>query len=187
MAFKFSRDQFFASFRTAFGPLNATQVSGLNDLLNQIENDISITDIRHFAYMLATAKHETWHTFKPIEEKGKGAGKPYGVLIDGHAYYGRGDVQLTWIYNYRKFAKLLGVDLVGKPELALDPGIAYSVMSVGMRAGLFTGKKLSDYINDTRCDYVNARRIINGLDQADAIADIAVKFETILKGSLLKI
>ena len=77
MAFKFSRDQFFASFRTAFGPLNATQVSGLNDLLNQIENDISITDIRHFAYMLERGqRHEVpdgpisslgWHVIRSAQ------------------------------------------------------------------------------------------------------------------------
>jgi hypothetical protein len=43
----------------------------------------------------------------------------------------------------------------------------------GMTKGIFTGKKLSDYIADGRRDYVNARRIINGTDRAKEIAAIA--------------
>lgn len=34
----------------------------------------------------------------------------------------------------------------------------------------FTGKKLERYFNPTTEDWVNARRIINGLDKANAIA-----------------
>jgi len=37
-------------------------------------------------------------------------------------------------------------------------------MTIGMIKGLFTGKKLSDYLTDTKKDYFNARRIINGLN-----------------------
>jgi hypothetical protein len=53
-------------------------------------------------------------------------------------------------------------------------------MKIGMEKGLYTGKKLSDYINQSRCDYVQSRRIINGMDRAKLIADYAVFFETIL-------
>jgi hypothetical protein len=50
-----------------------------------------------------------------------------------------------------------------------------------MTKGLFTGKKLNDYINNTKTDYVNARKIINGLDRANLIASYAKVFETALK------
>jgi hypothetical protein len=57
-------------------------------------------------------------------------------------------------------------------------------MSEGMRRGLFTGRKLGDYINDHRCDYRLARQIINGLDQADRIAAYSNVLEEILRQSV---
>jgi hypothetical protein len=58
-------------------------------------------------------------------------------------------------------------------------------MSYGMRNGIFTGKKLNTYINGTTCDYINARRIINGTDKASLIKGYAVNFEACLTGSLV--
>ena len=58
-------------------------------------------------------------------------------------------------------------------------------MSVGMRNGLFTGKKLSDYISSPVCDYKNARRIINGVDQAARIAEYAATIEDVLKSAIV--
>jgi putative chitinase len=53
-------------------------------------------------------------------------------------------------------------------------------MITGILKGLFTEKKLSDYLNkDT--DWINARRIINGLDKAELIAVYAKKFYTALQ------
>jgi hypothetical protein len=185
---KFTPEQFFASYRDNFGTLTQEQVDGLNALLGAAASDETITDLRWLAYMLATTYHETARTIQPVEEIGKGRGRPYGTEdpLTGQVYYGRGYVQLTWKRNYQKFGDLLGVDLASDPALALAPGTAYRIMSVGMIKGLFTGKKLPDYINDKKCDYVNARRIINALDKADLIAGYAQKFQTILDGSLLK-
>ena len=53
-----------------------------------------------------------------------------------------------------------------------------------MTKGTFTGKKLDEYINHVITDYKNARRIINGMDDADLIAGYAEKFEVILKQSV---
>ena len=50
-----------------------------------------------------------------------------------------------------------------------------------MFRGLFTGKKLADYMNDKETDYYNARRIINGLDKAELIAGYAKEFESCIK------
>ena len=45
-----------------------------------------------------------------------------------------------------------------------------------MMQGLFTGKKLGDYFNGPKADWVNARRIINGTDQAANIASYAKRY-----------
>lgn len=49
--------------------------------------------------------------------------------------------------------------------------------------GWFTGHKLADHLTDTKTDYKNARRIINGTDKMKAIADYAEEFETALRAA----
>lgn len=53
-----------------------------------------------------------------------------------------------------------------------------------MRAGWFTGKGLSLYINTKETDYKNARRIVNGTDKASHIAGIAQSIEKCLRSSV---
>lgn len=62
------------------------------------------------------------------------------------------------------------------PSLALDPAIAGKILFAGMETGLFTGKKFGDFFSKTKEDWINARRIINGLDRAPQIADYGRKF-----------
>lgn len=168
--------EFFDHVRKSFGPLTQNQVDGFNIILAATDG----MDIRHRAYILATAWHETARTMQPIEEYGKGAGRPYSKQAGpyGHRYYGRGYVQLTWLDNYEKAGKKLGVDLVRHPEKALEPDIAARILVRGMVEGWFTGKKLADYT-----DYPNMRRIVNGMDKAGTITGHAEKFETALSAS----
>ena len=192
---KLDRQKFFDAYHAAFGSLKQSQVDGLNALLAAVETDTEITDIRWLAYMMATVKHECADTWKPIEEYGKGKGHKYGQPVTvtdpatgksySNVYYGRGFVQLTWDYNYRNMGNALKNRLLYEPALALDPEVAYQILSIGMRKGSFTGKKLADYIHDGECDYVNARRIINGTDQAQRIAGYAQKLEQVLRGSVV--
>jgi predicted chitinase len=130
------------------------------------------------AYVLATVDHETAHTFQPVSEA-------YWVEdaeawrrrhLGYYPYYGRGYVQLTWKRNYELYGKLLGVDLVRKPDLALDPQSALFVLVHGFRTGSFTGRKLSDYVNVQATDFRNARRCINGTDRQDEIAALAEQY-----------
>jgi hypothetical protein len=122
---------------------------------------------------LATTYHETAHTMQPIEEIGRGRGRPYGNT----PYYGRGFVQLTWEDNYRKMGNLLNVDLLNNPEKAMDMKIATQIMFEGMIQGSFTNGKhyLAKYFNELS-DWYNARRIINGSDRAALIADYGRAF-----------
>ena len=128
------------------------------------------------AYVLATADHETNHTFQPVTEA-YWLPNPDAYLRQQHAdyypYYGRGYVQLTWKNNYEKYGKLLHKALVGHPELALDPEIALFVLVHGFKTGTFTGRKISDYIDAQKKDFRNARRCINGTDKAAEIAAVA--------------
>lgn len=130
------------------------------------------------AYVLATTEWETGRTFKPLEEYGKGRGRAYGKPdpITGKIYYGRGFVQLTWKANYQKYGKILGIDLVNKPELACDPNVALFVLVHGMATGGFTGRWLGQYVNGRITDFVNARRVVNGTDKAHEIAALARKY-----------
>lgn len=172
----------FISLYSSTTAIKYTVKSNIINLLHLISEDTNITDIRYVAYMLATTKHETAFTFAPIEEYGKGKGRPYGKpASNGKLYYGRGFVQLTWDKNYKTMGDKIGVDLYNHPELALDFKVAYQIMSTGMRLGLFTGVGLKRYINDKACDFKNARRIINGTDCADKIATYANSFLSILK------
>lgn len=180
-----NRAAFFDSVRSSLfhDRMSQSQVEGCEALLTAMEKARWPTGWA--AYGLATAKWETAHTMQPIEEYGKGKGRSYGKPDPntGKTYYGRGYVQLTWEYNYRKAGDKLGIDLVHAPELALNPNIAAKIMIAGMSEGWFTGKKLGDYIGPVRKDYVGARKIINGTDHDDDIAAIARKFETALRES----
>jgi hypothetical protein len=188
-------DSFFQLYAQEYGGLSAAQVGGLARLLRFIDRDTEVKDVRWAAYMLATVKHECAGTWLPIEEYGKGQGHAYGNPTQYKApggatyhnvYYGRGYVQLTWLKNYLDLGQACGLGdaLAIKPERVLEPELAYAIMSYGMRNGSFTGKKLADYIQAAKCDYVNARRIINGTDQAQRIAGYAQKLEMILRGSV---
>lgn len=181
-----NKEKFYASIRNNFGPLSQKQVDGFEAILNYWI-DTGLTDTRWLAYMLATAWHETAKTMQAIEEYGKGKGRVYGKpdKRTGQVYYGRGFVQLTWYDNYRIMGKLLDVDLVNHPALALDTATAVKIMFEGMTTGLslkgdFTSRDLSMYFNDKKEDPVNARRIINGLDRAELIAGYYKNFKEAL-------
>jgi hypothetical protein len=178
-----------------FGRLGAAQRAGLTKLIDYINRDPEILDVGWCAYMLATVKRECMDKWQPIREVGRGAGHTYGnpaPYIDAQGrryaniYYGRGYAQLTWLINYRTLGQALGLgdELAINPDRALDPDIAYPVLSYGMRNGSFEpGHKLSTYINAIRCDYVAARWIINRNNVAALIAGYALDLEMLLRVS----
>ena len=182
--------EFYAEIRLLFGGhLKQSQVDGIQAILKATA-DAGITDDRKTAYILATVFHETAKTMQPINEFGKGTGHDYGKKLKmgggpgkripyttpDELYYGRGYVQLTWYENYESMGKLLHIDLLDNPDLALQPAIAAAIMIKGMTKGSFTGVGLDRYFTDQRTDWVNARKIINGLDQAQTIAGYAKTF-----------
>lgn len=178
---------FYKYVREAFGPLKQTQVNGFNVLLKATEG----LPTSHRAYILATAWHETAATMQPIKEYG---GHQYldkydtGRLAerlgntpqdddDGQLYAGRGYVQITGRANYRRF----GIELT--PDDALKPEVAADIIVRGMTQGLFTGRKLYDYLFrdvESLGSFTSSRKIVNGLDKSTQIAQHALKFQAAL-------
>ncbi len=142
-----------------------------------------VTNRNQIAYVLATAEHESHFGRFMIE---LASGDAYEGRLDlgnshagdGRRYKGRGFVQITGRTNYTKWGKRLGLDLVGKPELASRPDVAAQILVQGMRDGSFTSLKLDDFIGG---DFVSARKIINGLDRAQHIAAIANGYAEAIK------
>lgn len=170
------------------GSLTQEQVDGMNAFLKAWE-PVPFTDRRWLAYCLATIKAETG-TMLPREEVGKGDGKQYGVADreTGKKFFGRGLVQLTWKANYERATEELNernlvgrkVDLVNKPEQALEPDISSAVLIYGMAEGWFTGHSLKGYFNDDTSDWTGARKIVNGTDRASEIAGYGQAFNLAL-------
>jgi putative chitinase len=174
----FNRDVFFDKVRNSpFNGLNQSQVDGMNGILDAWEANPRSEDLRWLAYPLATAAHETGMEMQPIEEYGKGEGMEYGEPVSetGHAYYGRGFVQLTWDDNYKKADKELGFGTTEDsdscywhPERQLEAKTAAETMFQGMVEGWFRthddgGREtLERYFNAGTNDPYGAREIING-------------------------
>ncbi|MGL4240271.1 MAG: glycoside hydrolase family 19 protein [Beijerinckiaceae bacterium] len=179
------------------GRISRSQADGIRAILDRWDAERAMTDRRWLAYMLATAHHETARTMQPIRERG---GQAYFMRMydvtggraelarrmgntrpgDGERYSGRGYVQLTWKANYRLAGEKLGEDLVGHPDLAMRPDIAARIMFAGMAEGWFTGRRLADHFAGAKADWRGARRIINGLDQADLIKGYALAYDAAL-------
>ena len=168
--------------------VSADVVKNLQTLVSLLDMDVFMTDKRWCSYALATVLLECGPKFETALEVGTlsyfakyASGTPLGRALgntevgDGVKFRGRGYVQITGRSNYAKFAHLLNVDLIEDPSYAMNVHIAYKILSMGMTQGLFTGFSLKHFINRAMCDYVNARRIINGTDKADVIAEYAIK------------
>lgn len=186
-------DRFYSALRTGLlGPtLSGGEVTGCDAILQAT----AAWPISWTAYALATAYHETAHTMQPVVERG---GDAYFRRMydrqglrpevarrlgnsepgDGALFCGRGYVQLTGRANYLKCG------IADDPNQALNPQVAAEILERGMREGWFSGRKLEDYLplngRGSRAQFVAARRIINGSDRAELIADYAVRFQVAL-------
>lgn len=186
------------------GTFSQDQVDGIDAILDYIDHLVwhpSSADTKFFdywnAYLLGTTFHETARTMQPIEEYGKGSGRKYGTpdAQTGQTYYGRGFVQLTWRENYARSDARISeetwipdqsrfpggkVNQEWHAEQALDLHVASVNLFNGCHEGWYTGHKLWDHLTNTKKDYYNARRIVNGTDRAADIAGYAEKFEVAL-------
>lgn len=175
------------------GSLSDAQVKGCEAILDACAR-YTVTDPHHVANVLAQTYRETGGYMLPIKEtvmphhKDKNPSDATVISRLDRAFatgklpwvktpywrsgwFGRGPIQITHEANYRKLGQRLGVDLVKNRDLALDRNVGASIAVVGMAEGLFTGKKLADYVFPTALDAPaarNPRRIVNGPDGSDA-------------------
>ncbi len=154
----------------------------VNALIDEcLRQGMTIPD--QIAYTLATAEHEGG--LGPTLREWWGAPLPHTVVTDEawrrtgnrvkdyYPYYGRGYVQLTHKGNYARAGDRLRLPMVDDPDLALHRDVAINVLVYGMIHS-FTGAQLGRFIDGHNPpDFVNARRVVNGLDAADAIAALA--------------
>lgn len=143
--------------------LSALQAAGLHDRLMVLA-------------ALATIRAET-ESFEPIAE-GQSRyntspdpnGHPFDLYDhrkdlgnkgppDGARFCGRGYVQLTGRTNYSRYGKGIGLgqQLIAKPELASDPGIAGKLLAAFLKA---KERPLKEALLDW--DFAGARRLVNG-------------------------
>jgi len=196
---------FFDSIRRSLfgGELGQSQIDGIKGLFAAFDL-VGDRDLDTLAYGLATAFHETGRRMVPVREgfatTDAGARKAVAALArkrgpnsapakygksagpHGHAYYGRGHVQLTWLENYRASSADAGVDLVKNPDAMLDPVISARVLFRGLMDGRWNakGKGLSYYEGDddflSDAEAAAARRTVNVQDKATLIAGYHRKF-----------
>jgi hypothetical protein len=167
-----NRDIFFRAVRQPVfgGSLTVGQVDGMEKIIDYWETKWNKMPLDEFAYLLATVAHETAYKMKPVRE---GGGERYLRSKRYYPYVGVGLIQATWKKNWDR----LNIKSV---EDGLQWDNALYAAFYGMAAGIYTGKKLSDYIGHGKRDYVNARRIINGTDRAQDIAKNALSFRSAL-------
>lgn len=154
-------------------PLTNLQTHGLLTLINYLENDAQLEPItsavglRQAAYMLATAKHETKHTFWPVYEdwdlkphklnskakyKAKSEQDYFNYWYsdrngngnyasgDGYTFRGRGYVQLTGRTNYFAAGPMVGFPTPSAPFIG-NPDLALDpdLSYLIMSRGMLTG------------------------------------------------
>ena len=181
-----NRETFFNEIRRSIfkGRLSHPQVKNIEVMLDTWERLYPDADSRWIANSLAQVHHETGGRMEPVREAFAASDEVAKSRLERAwktgrlpwvrapywrtGYFGRGHIQLTHERNYLRVGERIGVDLVGNPALMLDSKISAEVAVVGMVEGLFTGKGLEDYFNESTDDPSNARRIINGPDGTDA-------------------
>jgi hypothetical protein len=179
-----NRSVFFDAIRPLFkGSLGLAQVARIDAILNGLE--ARKVPVRHAAYILATAHHESGQfiymqeIWGPTDVQRRYEGRrDLGNVVkgDGKRFLGRGFVQITGRANYKDWSRRLGVDLIKDPHLATLTQYAVPILIDGMLEGTFTGRKLDNYTS-----YREMRRVVNQMDKADKIAGYAIDYEDALR------
>jgi len=98
---------------------------------------------------------------------------------DGERYRGRGAFQIQGRHNYKKYGELLEVDLIGNPDLAATPQVAFRTAGLFWRAsGLNERADAGDFTQITR--RINGG--LNGLAERQSYYEIAKKALGVLDG-----
>jgi hypothetical protein len=135
--------------------------------------------------VLATIAVETAYQFAPIHEFGgvdylnrlydkrTDLGNTPEADGDGARYAGRGYIQVTGKSNYEHYGKLLGVDMVKDPDMALEPNCAAAILAlfikdrhVSVAADLWNWTRVRQLVNG------GTNRLADFLDLVNRIIDL---------------
>jgi predicted chitinase len=147
-------------------PKNVTAATRCYDALQDALMELGICTQTTLVGALATVRVECGIKFAPIPEYASGAAyegrKDLGNTQkgDGVRFKGRGYIQLTGRSNYEVYGKLLGVDLIKNPELALDVKTGARILAL-----YFKNRKVN--VACDKKDWVRVRRLINGGNGVD--------------------
>lgn len=146
--------------------------------------------LQKLKYILASSFWETGGLMTPVVEAYWLSETWRRVHLRYYPWHGRGLIQTTWERNYQKLddRMLFEGKLMKQPDLLLQWHYALPALFIGMEEGIYTGKDIDDYIDDNdeddtedRREMIAARRIVNGTDKAEKIADLGLMFEKALK------
>jgi len=157
-----------AQLRQIMPKLAATRAAELLPFLNEAMAAYGIDTLSRTAAFVAQLAHESGE-FRWMEEiwgptAQQRRYEPPGDLAtrlgnseagDGLRYKGRGPIQITGRFNYGRYGKLLGIDLIVQPELAATPPVAFAI------AGLYWQSNKLSALADAG-DFVAITKRING-------------------------
>ena len=154
---------------------NTAIVAGLAERFDKLAEDHDVTTRLRLCHFLAQAAHET-DSFRTLEEYG---GPAYFIRYegrrdlgntqtgDGARYHGRGIFQLTGRANYRRFGRIVGIDLEAEPERAKEPetslrvALAYwSERAINTAADADDIERVTKLINGGRNGLAERRRYL---------------------------
>ena len=172
----------------------------LPELLAQVEEDVArenirgrelmlrcaqvleVSDLASLCYLEASILLETNQTYNAVEEAYWTSDSWRRANIRYYPYHGRGHIQLTWRANYVFATKAfkLQYSLVDRPaQLLKNSALSMMIAVAGCKFGWFTGRNMADYFKETKLDFINARKIVNGITSgkrvAKKIAGVAIK------------
>lgn len=143
---------------------------------------------KHLALILGTAYRETCHLLSTrvgeacgcqVEcKKDELPNRDYGRKNSrGVAFFGRGLVQITHEYNYEAADRVMKVGLADKPDLAYEKDHAIVLLVDGVRKRWYAGKRITDYLDDEKSNWVEARNSVNpGSPNRAATGYLACRF-----------
>lgn len=166
-------------------------VNGMVQHLPEILDDYNIDTKLRIAHFLAQLAHESDH-FRTFEEYASGDAyegrRDLGNVKrgDGRRYKGRGPIQLTGRHNYKKYGKILGIDLENNPHLAATPRVGlllaaefWTKNGLNALADADNAKQITRRINggyngleDRLVKIKRAKRVLQGADWVQRKPDV---------------
>lgn len=144
---------------------NKSYIAGAVMALDKYGDKIGLTQ-KGKLMILGQFAHESGG-FKFTYELGKGKGRPYGNPEPPYnqIYFGRGPIQITWSYNYKKIAYEIFPKMGINVDIFKDPNICCTNIEIGCAASLAWfllpgNSKGVQYANNGDID--NLTRKING-------------------------